>query len=88
MQTPKQILPITAASTLTKKQTKHFTKAINYHGEPATITAEVRWDDECGNGHNSFAVTATITGTGTRKGRSGHYSGREIAGGCLHDEVA
>lgn len=84
----KHILPITAASALTKKQTKHFTKAINYHGEPATITAKVRWDDECNNGRNSFAVTATITATGTRKGRGGYYSGREIACGCLHDEVA
>lgn len=41
------------------------------------ITAWLRYDDECGNGHNTLSVTGTIK-----------EDGREVAGGCLHDEIA
>jgi hypothetical protein len=52
------------------------------YGPTATIRAEVRFDDECKNGHNTFAITAVI--------RDSRYRGdkREIAGGCCHDEIA
>jgi hypothetical protein len=65
-------------SVLTKSQTKTFgPRAIAGWGNHATLTAEVRYDDECGNGHNSFAITGEI-----RAGR------RDIeAGGMLHDEI-
>lgn len=44
----------------------------------ALIRAEVRFDDNCGNGHNSFAITADVYRPGAR----------DIdAGGCLHDEI-
>jgi hypothetical protein len=53
------------------------------YGKGAIIQAEVRFDDNCKNGHNTFAVTGTVT-TGDRNSR-----GLDIlAGGCLHDEVA
>lgn len=42
-----------------------------------TITVTARYDDECGNGHDTFAITADIT-----KGK------RFEDGGCLHDEIA
>ena len=67
-------------STLTKKQTRTFgPRLIDGWGAGATITAEARWDDECGNGHNSFAITGEI--------RVPHRRDCEACG-CLHDEIA
>lgn len=48
-------------------------------GTGATISVELRFDDECKNGRKSFAITAEIR----RPGR------RDVeACGCLHDEIA
>lgn len=47
------------------------------YGAGSVLTATVRYDDECGNGHNSFTITGDIRG---------EY-GFE-AGGFLHDEIA
>lgn len=67
-------------SVLTKNQKKTFgPKPIDGWGKGAQITATVRFDDECGNGHNSFAITAEI-----RRPRARDCD----ACGCLHDEVA
>jgi len=67
-------------SVLTLKQTKTFgPKPISGWGKGATITAEVRYDDECRNGHNSFAITGEIRIPGRRDCE---------ACGCLHDEIA
>jgi hypothetical protein len=54
-------------------------KPINGWGEGAFIKAEVRFDDECGNGHDSFAITGEIYIPSRRDCE---------ACGCLHDEVA
>lgn len=62
------------ASVLTKDQKKVFTKAIQYDGKPAIIEATVRYDDQCGNGHNSFAITGTISAGGPS--------------GCIHEDIA
>lgn len=53
------------------------------YGKGCEIRTEVRFDDECNNGHNTFAITATIIDT-TQSRR--HL--REVAGGCLHEEIA
>jgi hypothetical protein len=46
------------------------------------MTVEIRHDDQCKNGHNSFAITATV-----RTPKSIRH--RDIAaGGCLHDDIA
>ncbi len=80
MQTP---ATITNESVLTKRQRAKFGPVrIDYFGTPATITAEVRYDDDCGNGHNSFAITAAIRKPGTTGDRGW------LAGGCCHDEIA
>jgi hypothetical protein len=54
-------------------------------GPGARIRAEIRFDDECGNGHNTFAVTADIF-------RAIQYRGKvrteDIGGGCCHDDIA
>jgi len=76
-------------STLTKKQVRTYGPrklGTDY------IKAEVRHDDECGNGHNSFAITAEIYDPHYRShepriaiGGKSYYLG---ACGCCHDEVA
>lgn len=69
------------ASTLTKDQTRTFgPKFYTINGTKMRITARVRYDDQCGNGHNSFAVTAQID---EQKGRVW----MDYSGGCCHDEV-
>jgi hypothetical protein len=68
------------ASVLTKEQKKVFSKAITYCGKPATIKAEVRYDDHCGNGHNSFSITGEIW----LKGKTRDCE----TCGCIHDEIA
>lgn len=68
---------------LTKKQTKTFgPKPITGYGPGATITAHVRFDDQCGNGHNTFSITADIVTPASKR------RGDIEAGGCLHDDVA
>lgn len=50
-------------------------------GQRMRIKADVRWDDQCGNGHNSFAITGT-----TERHESGAWCNDR--GGCIHDEIA
>jgi hypothetical protein len=47
-------------SVLTKKQVKMFKKAYVENGREYVLIAKVRYDDECGNGHNTFAITGEI----------------------------
>jgi len=62
-------------TTLTKNQKQQFTKRVDIDGTPCEMTVQVRFDDECGNGHNTFSITADIRGRGIDMG------------GCLHDEI-
>ena len=81
-------------TTLTKRQKKAFRKDyIGDGGKPETIIAEVRHDDECGNGHNTFSITGTIYTTDRQPGEETvtHKDGRKLwsnCGGCIHDEIA
>ena len=54
-------------------------RVIEGWGAGATIYVEVRFDDQCNNGHESFAITAEIRRPGRRDCE---------ACGCLHDEIA
>lgn len=64
-----------------KSQRKQYgPRFFTENGHQYRITAEVRHDDECNNGHNSFSITATID----EKRGSGW---REFAGGMCHDDV-
>lgn len=66
-------------SVLTRSQTKTFgPRAIAGWGKDAMLTVTVRYDDECGNGYNSFAITGEI--------RSPHTHDCDACG-CLHDEI-
>lgn len=69
-------------SILTKNQKKIYGPRIyTEHGETYRIKAKVRYDDECGNGHNTFAITADIDWKDNR----GIW--REHGGGCCHEEI-
>ena len=71
-------------SILTKSQRKEYgprfdEKLRRYYGPRALIKANVRYDDDCGNGHNTFAITGEIYIPGRRDCE---------ACGCLHDYIA
>jgi hypothetical protein len=61
-------------SVLTKNQKMKLTGKLN-NGD--RIVATIRYDDERGNRHNSFAITCSVY-------EPGHT--REYMGGCCHDE--
>jgi hypothetical protein len=70
-------------STLTKHQKKIYgPKIYTEDGTTYRIKAEIRYDDDCGNGHNSFSITADID----RLAKNGRWM--EDAGGCLHEAIA
>lgn len=69
-------------SILTKRQTIEKSKTITYDGRKAKIYVQIRHDDCCGNGHNSFAITGDIYSSLTSK--ADRYS---VIGGCIHDEI-
>lgn len=66
-------------TTLIKDQKQHFAKQVDIDGTPCKMTVQVRFDDQCGNGHNTFAITADVQG----RNRCQHFE----MGGCLHDEI-
>lgn len=75
------------------KKRKTFRADYTTANGPEVLIAKVRWDDECGNGHNTFAVTATIYGKDVYPGQETvtHKGGRVLysyAGGCCHEEIA
>ena len=68
---------------LTKRQVRTFgPRPIPSYGKGCTITATVRHDDSCGNGHNTFAITGEIRDPRVRRDNG------IVACGCLHDEIA
>lgn len=72
-----------SASKLIKKQTKTIgPRPIAGYGKGAEITARLRYDDECGNGHNTFSITADVVTPASRRRNDIE------AGGCLHEDIA
>lgn len=70
------------SSTTVKHQTKTYgPKIYTQNGQTYKLTATVRYDDECGNGHNSFAIT------GEQYYRAGNGRWVEDSFGCLHEEI-
>ena len=61
----------------TSENSKTFKKSFVKGGNNCLIVAKIRYDDTCRNGHNSFAVTATI-----------YENGKDFMGGCCHEEIA
>lgn len=58
------------------------TRPVKGYGTAGRMNVEVRFDDDCKNGRNTFAITATV-----RTKESDRM--RDIAaGGCMHEEIA
>ena len=71
-------------SILTKKQVKVFKKAYREDGREYVLIAKVRYDDECGNGHNTFAITGEIW-----RANNGQPIGRDCEScGCIREDIA
>jgi len=67
----------TQESTLTRSQVKTKGRVMGNK----KIEVAIRFDDQCGNAHNSFSLTATIWEK-TSRGRW-----RDVMGGCCHEEI-
>lgn len=67
-------------SQLTKHQVKTVTKVYKepYAKRAGKAVINLRYDDRCGNGHNTFSITVDIISS----------NGRKIGGGCQHDLIA
>lgn len=57
-------------------------RAITGYGKGGRIQVEICFDDNCANGHMSFAITATVYTDESRRRRDGQ------ACGCLHEDIA
>jgi len=80
-------------STLTKNQTTTYRVDLETADGPAVYIVKVRFDDQCGNGHNTFAITCDTYDRPFANGGSGvtHKNGsRRYLGacGCNHEAVA
>ena len=78
-------------SVLTKNQTKKYgPRLYEYGGRKCMITARVRFDDECGNRHNTFSITGEIySAVELENGWGQIKTDRSFqAGGCIHEDVA
>lgn len=64
-------------SILVKSQAKGFRAGIDQKRE---LLVTVRWDDQCGNRHNSLGVTGELRDNSLR-------GDKVVAWGCIHDEI-
>ena len=62
-------------------QTWKASREYQDHGQRMRCTVELRFDDNCGNGHNTFAATCDI-----ERWERGKF--RESGGGADHDTIA
>lgn len=84
MSLPNDIAAQLPASVLTKSQRKVF-GPVKYTegGRNYQIKATVRFDDECGNGHNTFSITGDV-----HLCDASHRPVRWDGGGCIHEKIA
>jgi uncharacterized Zn-binding protein involved in type VI secretion len=69
---------VTTTSIRTAAQVRQYKKPIMYDDQKAILTVEVRYDDRCGNGHNTFSITGDIA----------TLRGKMLVCGCIHDKIA
>jgi len=80
-------------TTLTKHQMKTYRKDYTgSDGRAETIIVNIRYDDQCGNGHNTFAMTAEIytQDRHPNEPKLTHKGGKVVwlfACGCQHEEI-
>ena len=70
-------------SILVKKQVKNYEKTFKENNIDHRIVFEVRYDDECGNGHNSFSITGTIYSDESSSNER-YFVTKE----CIHEEIS
>ena len=71
--------PAEARDVWTRQRWISEARPIAGYGADATMRVELRFDDECGNGHNTFAITAEV-----RRPKA-----RDVeACGCMHEDIA
>lgn len=80
-------------SILTKNQKKNFRADWTDANGAHVLIAQVRHDDECGNGHNTFSITGTLYGKrGDRRDESETTKNGDVlyveSCGCIHEEIA
>lgn len=80
-------------SVLVKSQNRELRK--DYHGKraPEVLIVHIRWDDRCGNGRNSFAITGNLYDRTQQNRESSvkHKDGVLLylgSAGCLHGKIA
>jgi len=56
-------------------------RKIRDYGPGARMVVKIRFDDQCKNGHQTFAITADVENNESRR------HGDIAAGGCLHDDI-
>lgn len=56
-------------------------RKVSGYGTNGVMHVEIRFDDECQNGHQTFAITASVYTAESRRQRD------IAAGGCMHDEI-
>lgn len=56
-------------------------RPVKGYGTNGAMSVNIRFDDNCKNGHMSFAITADVYTTESRRQRD------IAAGGCLHEEI-
>lgn len=80
----------TAESKLVKHQVKEFWATFTEENRTRVCHLEVRWDDSCGNGHNSFAMTGAVYHTPDIEIAKAHKNNDRMIGrcGCVHDAIA
>lgn len=54
-----------------------FGRPIEGYGKDATLSVELRFDDSCHNGHETFSITGEV-----------RSPAQQEAGGCLHEAIA
>ena len=68
-----------------QRQTWTCSKVITYHGEEAHFRVNLRFDDEFGNGHNTFAATAEVRSLDKRRRDNGLGFLWDSLGGAFHE---
>ena len=52
-------------------------RPITSYGKDAVLSVELRFDDDCQNGRETFSITGAVK-----------QAGRPVAGGCLHEDIS
>lgn len=71
---------------LIKRQKLSVTRRCEIDGQRVQVTASLRFDDECGNKHETFSITGEVRYLYTLAGEEA--AGRVESCGCVHEDIA